>query len=381
MHIHLSARSRLIRLPAAMATAVLLLLVAPGAIGAANAQGGFYRQRNLVSDLPNIAKFQDPNLVNAWGLSHSPNGPWQVSDNGTGLSTQYKGNGMSVPPVVTIPPPAGSPAGTTAAPTGNVFNSTSDFVVSKGSASGPSQFLFATEDGTISGWNPSVDSTHAILVVDRSTVRQGKFVGAVYKGLALGSNSSGAFLFATDFRFGAVEMFDAQFQLVKSFTDTQLSSDCPLHGQCFAPFGIQNIGGALYVTFALQNAAHHDDMAGPGNGFVDVFDTSGNLLRRFASHGTLNSPWGLALAPAGFGPFSNDVLVGNFGDGRINAFSPGSGAFLGQLQDASGHAIAINGLWGLAFGNGGLAGATTTLFFASGLNDEADGLFGSIEPA
>ncbi len=343
-----------------------------------NSVQGFYQQKNLVSDLPNVAKLQDPNLVNSWGLSHSPTGPWQVSDNGTGVSTQYKSNGMGVPPVVTIPLPGGGPGG---APTGDVFNSTSDFVVTEGSASGPSQFIFATEDGTISGWNPNVDSTHAIIGVDRSTVRQGKFLGAVYKGLAMGQNSSGNFLFATNFRFGTVEKFDANFHLVSSFTDSQLASDCPLRGQCFAPFGIQNINGNLYVTFALQNAVHHDDVGGAGNGFVDVFDTNGNLIRRFASQGTLNSPWGLALAPANFGKFSNDVLVGNFGDGRINAFDPGSGAFLGQLQDQNGNPITINGLWGLAFGNGGLAGNTNTLFFASGLNDEADGLFGSIEPA
>jgi len=371
-----------------------LLFLLP--ITAAGAQGGgFYHQKNLVSDLPNVATFQDPNLVNAWGLSHSPTGPWFISDNGTGLSTQYKSNGMGVsplaPPVappmpITIPPPAGSPPGTTAAPTGNVFNSTSDFVVTQGSASGPSQFLFATEDGTISGWNPKVDLTHAILAVDRSAVSQGGFTGAVYKGLATGQSNSKNFLYATNFRFGQVEQFDAHFKLVNTFTDSALASDCPVAGppaQCFAPFGIQNIGGNLFVTFALQDAAHHDDVKGAGNGFVDVFDTNGTLIRRFASGGTLNSPWGLVLAPAKFGKFSNDVLVGNFGDGRINAFDPASGAFLGQLlQDVNGNPpITINGLWGLAFGNGGLAGDTTTLFFASGLNDEADGLFGSIEPA
>jgi uncharacterized protein (TIGR03118 family) len=233
------------------------------------------------------------------------------------------------------------------------------------------------EDGTISGWNPSVDATHAILAVDRSTVRQGKFLGAVYKGLALVGNS----LFGTDFRFGAVEEFDANFNLVASFTDPALASDCPIRGQCFAPFGIQNIGGDLFVTFALQNAAHHDDVAGPGNGFVDVFDTTGKMIKRFASNGSLNSPWGLALAPANFGQFSNDVLVGNFGDGRINAFDPVTGAFLDQLRDGNGNVIAINGLWGLAFGNGGVAGPTNTLFFAAGFNDEADGLFGTITPA
>jgi uncharacterized protein (TIGR03118 family) len=306
-----------------------------------------------------------------------------VSDNGTGLATQYDATGAGIPPVITIPPPAGSPAGTTAAPTGNVFNGTSDFVVAEGSHSGPSQFLFATEDGTISGWNPTVDMTHAILEVDRSTTKQGKFVGAVYKGLALGSNSSGNFLFAANFRFGTVEQFDTHFNLVNSFTDKSLTHDCPLRGsptQCFAPFGIQNINGTLFVSFALQNAERHDDVSGAGNGFVDEFDTSGNLIRRFASHGALNSPWGLALAPPAFGGLGGDLLVGNFGDGRINAFDL-SGQFMGQLADKNGVGLLINGLWGLAFGNGGTAGPTTTLFFASGLNDEADGLFGSITPA
>lgn len=357
--------------------AVPVVLLVPPAMAGAQA-GGSYVQRNLVSDLPNIARFQDPNLVNAWGLSHSPAGAWRVSDNGTGLATSYKGNGMGVPPAVTIPLPGGGPGG---APTGNVFNPTSRFAVSQGGASGPAQFLFATEDGTIAGWNPAVDPAHALIAVDRSRVRQGKFLGAVYKGLALGQDGPASFLFATDFRFGVVEQFDSQFRLVRSFTDPVLAADCPLPGQCFAPFGIQNIGGSLFVSFALQNQAHHDDVAGAGNGFVDVFDTGGTLIRRFAAGGALNSPWGLALAPAGFGTFSNDLLAGNFGDGRISAFDPATGAFLGQLRDPHGRPITINGLWGLAFGNGGLAGDTTTLFFASGLNDEADGLFGTIQPA
>jgi len=358
-------------------TAITVVLLGPPAVAGAQTNGA-YVQRNLVSDLAGVARFQDPNLVNAWGLSHSPTGPWQVSDNGTGLSTGYKGNGMGVPPVVTIPLPGGAPGG---APTGNVFNPTSGFVISQGGVSGPAQFLFATEDGTIAGWNPAVDPAHALIAVDRSGVHQGKFKGAVYKGLALAQTGAGSFLYATDFRFGVVEQFDTQFNLVRSFTDPVLAADCPLPGQCFAPFGIQNLVGDLFVSFALQNKAHHDDVAGPGNGFIDVFDTSGTLIRRFAAGGTLNSPWGLALAPAGFGAFSNDLLVGNFGDGRINAFDPATGAFLGQLQNPAGHPIDINGLWGLAFGNGGLAGDATTLFFAAGLNDEADGLFGSIQPA
>jgi uncharacterized protein (TIGR03118 family) len=376
MHIHLFARPRL--MATAIATTVLLLLVLPVAAGAQG--GGFYHEKKLVSDLAGVALIQDPNLVNAWGLSHSPTGPWQVSDNGTGLATQYRSNGKGVPPVVSIPLPGGGPGG---APTGNVFNGTSDFVVvSKSSGkSGPSQFLFATEDGTISGWNPNVDATHAIIGVDNSMVTIGQFTGAVYKGLALAQTSSGNFLFAANFRFGTVEKFDAHFNLVASFTDPDLNKHCNLNdpnNQCFAPFGIQNIGGNLFVTFALQKVGKHDDQAGAGNGFVDVFDTNGNF-KRFASQGTLNSPWGLALAPANFGKFSNDVLVGNFGDGLINAFDT-SGTFHGQLQDEHGNPITINGLWGIAFGNGGLAGDTNKLFFASGLNDEADGLFGYIEP-
>ncbi len=343
--------------------------------------GGFYRQTNLVSDLPKIAKFQDPNLVNPWGLSHGPATPWWVSDNGKGVSTLYKGDGtpfpVGSPLVVTIPPPAGSPAGTTSAPTGNVFNGTSDFVVTENNVSGPSLFIFATEDGTISGWNFNVDKTNAILEVDNSAS------GAVYKGLALGHNASGNFLFATNFHAGTIDVFDAHFasaKLAGSFTDPNLPpcSNDPTQA-CFAPFGIQNINGKIYVTYALQKLPDkHDDQAGPGNGFVDVFDTNGNLLQRLVSHGQLNSPWGLALAPEGFGRFGKDLLVGNFGDGHINAYEPDTGAFRGQLKDQKGNSIAINGLWALGFGNGALAGPTDTLFFTAGINDEADGLFGSI---
>jgi uncharacterized protein (TIGR03118 family) len=246
--------------------------------------------------------------------------------------------------------------------------------VTEGGKSGSSFFIFATEDGTISGWSPGVDPTHAVLAVDRSGVG----AGAVYKGLAIGSNSSGTFIYATNFRFGTVEMFDANFKLVLSFTDPKLANTCPLPGQCYAPFGIQNIGGNLYVTYALQDAAHHDDVSGPAHGFVDVFDTNGNLIQRLVSHGRLNSPWGLALAPANFGRFSNDLLVGNFGDGRINAIDPNNGAFLGQLSEQPGNPITIDDLWGLAFGNGASAGGTNELFFTAGINHEADGLFGKI---
>lgn len=379
MRIHpFPARPRLLAVVMTLAT-LLLLLVPVAAYAQANTAHGFYLQTNLVSDLPNIATFQDPNLLNPWGLSHGTTTPWWVSDNGAGVATVYKGDGtaFSFPPasplVVTIPPPASSP-GATAAPTGNVFNGTSGFVVSTASGSGPSRFIFATEDGTISGWNPAADLTHAILEVDRSTVG----AGAVYKGLAIASLAAGTFLYATNFRFGTVEMFDSNFHLVGSFTDSKLANTCPLPNQCYAPFGIQTIGGKLFVTFALQNAAKHDDVSGPAHGFVDVFDTSGNLLQRLILHGRLNSPWGLALTPADFGLFSNALLVGNFGDGRINAYDLNTGEFLGQLRDQTNTPITIDDLWALGFGNDAKAGLHNELFFTAGINDEADGLFGKI---
>ena len=352
---------------------------------------GFYQKTNLESDILGVARFTDPNLVNPWGLSHSPTSPWWVSDNGAGVATLYKGNGRAFPVgsplVVTIPPPAGGTP--PAAPTGNVFNGTSDFVVSANGKSGASFFIFATEDGTISGWNPNVNATNAILAVDNSKVTIGKFTGAVYKGLATGQSNNQNFIYATDFRFGRVEQFKADFSPGITFTDPELAQQCNLNdanNQCFAPFGIQNIGGKLFVTFALQKAGtpgqpgtfKHDDQEGAGNGFVDIFNTDGTLFKRLISHGQLNSPWGLALAPENFGRFSDDLLVGNFGDGHINVFNPENGTFLGQPKDRFGDPIAINGLWGLAFGNGGLAGPRNTLFFTAGIVGEAHGLFGSI---
>jgi uncharacterized protein (TIGR03118 family) len=338
-----------------------------------------YLQNNLVSDIAGVARFTDPNLVNPWGITASPNGPFWISDNGTGVSTLYDGNGHSIPAasplVVTIPLPPGSTAAN-ASPTGIVFNATSDFTVSSGNLSGPAVFIFATEDGTISAWNPTVNRTNAILEVDKSIIPT-PVNGAVYKGLALGSNANGNFLFAANFRSGAIDVFDKNFAaatLAGSFTDPNLPAG-------FAPFDIANFGGQLFVTYAKQDATQHDDVAGPGNGFVDVFDTNGNFIKRFASQGTLNSPWGMAMAPASFGQFAGDLLVGNFGDGRINAFDPASGAFLGQLQTDVGTPLAINGLWGLDFGNGIGSGSPNTLFFTAGIGDEGHGLFGSVTPA
>ena len=363
----MSVHSRLRRLSLIAIPATVVAAV-QSSTASAVAQGP-YQQTNLVAnrvgtDMP-TAQHIDPHLVNPWGISAGPATPFWVSDNGTGVTTLYA-NGTPVPLVVTIPPPHSTP-GATSTPTGTVFNGTSDFQVAKGQ---PARFLFATEDGTISGWNPNVDLHNAILEVDNS--RHGTATGAVYKGLAIGSVGSSNFLYAANFRAGVVERYDKNFHPAGRFTDRAVPAG-------FAPFDVQNLGGMLWVTFAMQNAQKHDNVAGPGNGFVDVFDTSGNLLMRFASHGALNSPWGLAMAPSsGFGPFSGDLLVGNFGDGIINAFDPETATLEGQLGDANGDSIVIDGLWGLRFGNDGAGGPSNTLFFTAGINHEADGLYGSL---
>jgi uncharacterized protein (TIGR03118 family) len=338
-----------------------------------------YAQTNLVSDIPGLAAHTDPNLRNPWGTATAPGLPIWVSDNAAGATTLYDGAGNSATTpagqhLVTIPPPPSAGPGAVGAPDGAVFNPTTGFVVSKAGTSGPSKFIFATEDGTIVGWNPNVDATHGIIAVDRSTqTDQAGDVGAVYKGLALVNTTAGSFLYATNFRFGTVEVFDSSFSLVNSFTDPTIPAG-------FAPFGIHNIGGKLFVTFAKQDAAKHDDDAGPGNGFVDVFAPNGDLLQRFASEGRLDSPWAVALAPSSFGVASGDILVGNFGDGRINEFDASSGKFLGQLRSSSGSPLTIPDLWGLRFPAGSLNAVPNALYFTAGINHEADGLFGDIVP-
>lgn len=309
-----------------------------------------------------VTNATDSDLVNGWGLTRSGGSPFWVSDNITGKSTLYNGAGQKLGLVVTIPPAAGT--NVTGTPTGDVFNITlgnpsPSFSVSNGVKSGTAIFLFDTLDGTISGWSPGVDGTHALIAADRS-----KF-GAVYTGLAITSDSSGDFLYAADNGPNSrIDVFDKNFNLVRSFTDPAI------HGG-FAPYGIQNIGGKLWVTFGGNKSAA---------GFVDEFDTSGNVLLRIT--GPLHSPWGLAMAPADFGPFSNTLLVANnVPDGRINAFDPASGAFLGTLRDTNGQAIVINQVWAIEFGNGGNGGHTDQLFFTAGPNNYADGLFGMITVA
>jgi uncharacterized protein (TIGR03118 family) len=352
--------------------AVFLMLFST-ALSSHAAGANHYTQHNLVSDIPGIADQTDPNLVNPWGISMSSTSPFWISNNHTGVAAVYNGQGQPTPAasplVVRIPTPTGDAQ--PAAPTGQVFNDTAGFNVS----GQPAAFIFATEDGTISGWSPSASPTNSIVLVDNSTL------GAVYKGLAVADANNGPMLYAANFQAGTVDVFDANLTPVIStgaFTDTSLPSG-------FAPFNIQRIGRKLYVTYAMQDQAKHDDVAGVGNGFIDIFDFNGNLLGRLVSNGALNSPWGLAMAPGNFGDFSNALLVGNFGDGKINAFDPCSGEYLGSLDDGSGAALTISGLWALSFGNGRGAGDANTLYFTAGIAGpgvvEDHGLFGSIQIA
>ena len=348
---------------------LLMLILMSGTVSSLYAGGMFYQQRNLISDGAVPAEHTDPNLVNSWGIAFNPNGFVWVADNGTGVATLYDGDGMAQSLIVTIPVPPGSKG--PGNPTGIVFNGSGDFVISKGSASGPSRFLFASENGSIAGWAPNVDSTHALLVVDNSASE------AIYKGLALAANGADNFLYATDFHNGKIDVFDKSFKpatLTGSFHDSNLP-----HG--FAPFGIRNINGNLYVTYAKQDEDKEDDVAGKGLGVVDVFDAKGQFIRRVASGGKLNSPWGLALAPADFGRFSNRLLIGNFGDGAINAYDLATGQFRGGLRNTDGQKLAIERLWGISFGNGIENQPVNVLFFAAGPGDESHGFYGRIEPA
>ncbi len=352
-----------------LALALLCPVSAFSASSAVAAPTFKYQQHNLVSDGAVPADHTDANLVNPWGIAFNPFGPVWVSDNGTGVSMLYDGNGNIVPLVVDIPTPTSNSGG---AVTGTVFNASTGFTVSKGALTGPALFLFDSEDGVISGWAPNVDSNHAIKAVDSSARN------AIYKGIALSADGTGGRLYATDFHNNRIDVFDSSFHPVMlapgAFRDAQIPRG-------FAPFGIQNINGDLYVTYAKQDADRGDDVPGPGLGYVDIYDPKGMLLRRFIARGALNAPWGLALAPAGFGLASGRLLVGNFGDGRINVYDNASGKLLGPLGDASGNAMQIDGLWGLSFGNGYSSQSVNSLYFTAGPDDESHGLYGRLDPA
>jgi uncharacterized protein (TIGR03118 family) len=338
----------------------------------------------------------DPNLVNPWGVGTSSGSPFWVADNNAGESTLYNTAGTPQALRVSIPAPGGDPKGTDGTPTGLVFNidggATGGFKISGFTKAGApitasAAFLFSTEDGTILGWNPAVNppgfdplkaGTYAIIAVDNSTIPDAAN-GAVYKGLAIAKDSGGDFfLYATNFRAGTVEVYDTSFKPVtnlppSAFTDPHLKSG-------YAPFNVALIGGKLFVTYAMQDAAKHDDVGGPAHGFVNTFDLNGTSLQRFAQHGHLNSPWGVAQAPASFGQFAGSILIGNFRNGRINAFDSNTGEFLGSVVNSEGQPILIDGLWTLRVGNGGNGGDANTIYFTAGPNGEKDGLFGSLTP-
>ncbi|SDX59301.1 TIGR03118 family protein [Nitrosomonas oligotropha] len=314
---------------------------------------------NLVTDdqSAHAAQITDPGLINAWGLSYAPTGPFWVSANGTGTSPLY-----SVDPAtqatsksaltVTIPG-AGSV-------TGQVFNGTSAF--------NGDRFLFVSEDGTVSGWRPALGSTAETLAVASAT--------SLYKGAAFSTIGSDSYLYAANFHTGAVDVYKGSTlspALTGTFTDPSLPSG-------YAPFNIQNLGGTLYVTYAQQDPLSPDEVAGPGLGLVDAYDQQGNFLARIATGGSLNAPWGLAIAPSSFGSMAGALLVGNFGDGHISAFDPATHAFLGQVLGNDGNPLVIDGLWAISPGNDGLAGSSHLLYFTAGPDDESHGLFGVMTP-
>jgi uncharacterized protein (TIGR03118 family) len=333
---------------------VLSLLTATS-LAAISARADSYNWSNLQSDIAGAALHTDRNLVNPWGLTASSNGTIWAADNGTGVATLYREDGSKVSLEVTIPTSARNKA--TGNPTGAVFNGTTSFPVTKNGNSQPARFIFVSEDGTISGWNPALDGTQAIVAVDNGTTDGSK--RAIYKGVTLGVANGHNFLYATNFHSGRVETYNENFQPVNpgGFVDPNLPAG-------YAPFGIHNLNGQIYVTFAPQDSKKEDEVAGPGNGFVDAFDTSGNLLRRVVSNGNLNAPWGLALV-------DGELWVGNFGDGRINNYDPTTGALLETLSTADGTPLQFDGLWDLLPLGGGV-------YFTAGIADEAHGLFGII---
>jgi uncharacterized protein (TIGR03118 family) len=358
-----------VAVPAALAVAV----AAPAASARTHGHDNEFRQTNLVSDLTTVgAQIVDPNLKNPWGLAFGPTTPLWVADNGTSIAGVYPVSpvGPTAQPSrldVTLPP-------ADSAPTGQVFNPTNGFVLKSKAGKGPALFIFSSESGHIIAWSPVADPA-----VNGKATAQVKFSshrGAVFKGLAIASTRFGTFLYATDFHNGRVDVFNSRFHLVHlpgSFRDRHLPPG-------YSPFGIRAIDGLIYVTYAKQDADRHDDVAGPGHGFIDVFTPGGFLLERLVSRGALDSPWGLEVAPQGFGPFGGKLLVGNFGNGRIHAYGLFSGRFDGTLRDQHHMPITNDGLWALQFGTA-TTGGTGTLLFSAGLNEEADGLVGAINPA
>jgi uncharacterized protein (TIGR03118 family) len=343
----------------ALAASLGLLLTVALPVAARNVNANnLYSVHKLQSDVPGEAATTDRDLVNGWGIAASAGSPWWVADNGTSKSTLYNGNtGEKLGLVVTVPDP----------PTGMVFNGSGDFRVDAGTGPAPARFIWASDAGTISGWNGT----------GTAAIRAATTPGAIYLGLAIGSSGGANYLYAANFHTAQVDVFDGDYHITHlsggNFVD-------PLLPAGYAPFGIQNIGGEIFVAYAKQDEDAEEEVAGLGLGFVSAFGSDGSFLGRVASQGELNAPWGLATAPSNFGKFSNDLLVGNFGDGRIHAFHHSAAGWeeRGVLKGTNHRPISIDGLWGIGFGNGAQAGPRNTLFFAAGPDDEEHGLFGSI---
>jgi uncharacterized protein (TIGR03118 family) len=364
---------------------MIAALLALSALGMAQT----YQQTNLVSDIQGLAQNPpngqpDTQLVNPWGLIASPTSPWWISDNNAGVSTLYNGQGVKQGLVVNIPSPVNGTAGT---PTGVVFTGASGFTFQAKGTAASSVFTFVTEDGTIVAWGPGINPqdlpNDAFVVVDNST-NPTAATGAVYKGATIAQMAAGGpfFLYVTNIRSGRIEVYDTNFKPVNLSGDDGGSAflDRKIPGG-FAPFNVQEINGNLYVTYAKQNTTKHDDFDFPGFGFVDKFSPRGKLLQRLENGPWLNAPWGVALAPANFGFFSNHLLIGNAGSGQIAVYDVDSGRFDGLFRDANGHAIQNDRLWALRFGNDQGAGPSNWLFFTAGISDEAHGLFGFFTPA
>ena len=336
------------------------LCLALGLTGISARAGDVFTTTNLVSDGSVPAQFTDPNLVNAWGISYGATSPFWVSDNGTGLTTLYSvnptTNATSIVPLVVSIPGDGTP-------TGQVFNS-----ASASGAFNKDAFLFVSEDGTISGWRGALGTSAEVL--------QTGSADNVYKGVTLDTTGGNSYLLSANFRAGTIDVMKGSSgapNLTGNFTDPNLPSG-------YAPFNIQVLNGKIYVTYAVQDSTKHDDVAGAGNGLVSVFDLNGNFLQRLINPGgMLNSPWGLVIAPSSFGSLAGDLLVGNFGDGTIDAFNPNNGNFAGQLMGPDGKPLVIDGLWGLIAGNGGSGGSKDDIYFSAGPNGESNGLFGVIQ--
>lgn len=360
---------RLSRSSHATFNALLCLCLGGWCLPRAGAQ--HYAQTNLTADQTGIAGITDMNLVNPWGLSRSAGSPWWVSDNGTGLSTLYDGTGAAKPLVVTIP--TGNPsASSTGTPTGTLFNGGTGFELAPGK---PALFLFVTEDGTISGWNPAVNATSAVIKVN--TKGASVFKGAALATVSYHDHGSATYLYVADFRKGRVQIYDTSFHHLRLDRDSFRDESLP---PGYAPFNVQNIGGDLYVTFAKQDAEKHDEVDGPGRGYVDVFSPTGRLVHRLESGPWLNGPWGVAEASGDFGIYSHDLLVGQFGSGNIAVYEHATGRYIDFIRAANGHPIAISGLWDISFGSGTGSGSATSLYFTAGSDGEQHGVFGTITP-